>query len=97
MIQSVTIGSVFSVEGKNILIKVDRDKNLPHLLFKGRAIKNVSAGLSNYVKILKGFTTIICKIEGEYLKENKYQSNKEYSNEKTENRSIFKSIYFWFL
>ena len=77
-----TIGSVFSVKGKNILIKVNKDKNLPHLLFKGRAIKNVSAGLSNYVKILKGFTTIICKIEGEYLEENKYQSNKEYSSEK---------------
>lgn len=77
-----TIGSVFSVKGKDIAVKVNKDKNLPHLFFKGRTIKNVSVGLSNYVKILKGFTEIICKVEGEYLEEDKYQKNKEYTNEK---------------
>ena len=76
-----TIGSVFSVKGKDIIIKVNKDKNLPHLFFQGRAIKNVSVGLSNYVKILKGFTKIICKVEGEYLEEDKYQLDKKYSNE----------------
>ena len=77
-----TIGSVFSVKGTSIIVKVDKDKNLPHLFFKGRNIKNVSVGLSNYVKILKGFTEIICKVEGEYLEEDKYQKNKKYINEK---------------
>jgi len=42
-----TIGSVFSVKGKDIVVKVNKDKNLPHLFFKGRTIKNVSVGLSN--------------------------------------------------
>ena len=77
-----TIGSVFSVKGKDIVVKVNKDKNLPHLFFKGRTIKNVSVGLSNYVKILKGFTEIICKVEGEYLEEDKYHTNKKYTNEK---------------
>lgn len=77
-----TIGSVFSVKGTSIIVKVDKDKNLPHLFFEGRTIKNVSVGLSNYVKILKGFTEIICKVEGEYLEEDKYQKNKKYTNEK---------------
>ena len=77
-----TIGSVFSVKGKDIIVKVKKDKNLPHLFFEGRTIKNVSVGLSNYVKILKGFTEIICKVEGEYLEEDKYQARKKYSNEK---------------
>lgn len=77
-----TIGSVFSVKGKNIIVKVDKDKNLPHLFYNGKTIKNVSVGLSNYVKILKGFTEIICKVEGEYLEEDKYHSNKKYTNEK---------------
>lgn len=77
-----TIGSVFSVKGKDIVVKVNKDKNLPHLFFNGRTIKNVSVGLSNYVKILKGFTEIICKVEGEYLEEDKYQTNKKYANEK---------------
>lgn len=77
-----TIGSVFSVKGKDIVVKVNIDKNLPHLFFNGRTIKNVSVGLSNYVKILKGFTEIICKVEGEYLDEDRHQTSKKYTNEK---------------
>ena len=89
-----TIGSVFSVKGKDIVVKVNKDKNLPHLFFKGRTIKNVSVGLSNYVKILKGFTEIICKVEGEYLEEDKYQVNKKYSNEKQKiNRFLNVSVF----
>lgn len=76
------IGSVFGVKGKDIIVKVNKDKNLPHLFFKGRAIKNVSVGLSNYIKILKGFTEIICKVEGEYLEEDKFQTNKNYASER---------------
>lgn len=76
-----TIGSVSSVKGKDIIIKVNKDKNLPHLFFKGKTIKNVSVGLSNYVKILKGFTEIICKVEGEYIEEDKFQRDKKYSSE----------------
>jgi len=89
-----TIGSVFSVKGKDIVVKVNKDKNLPHLFFKGRTIKNVSVGLSNYVKIIKGFTEIICKVEGEYLEEDKYQANKKYSNEKQKiNRFLNVSVF----
>ncbi|SYZ73753.1 conserved hypothetical protein [Candidatus Zixiibacteriota bacterium] len=76
------IGNVFGVKGKDIIVKINKDKNLPHLFFKGRAIKNVSVGLSNYIKILKGFTEIICKVEGEYLEEDKFQTNKEYTSER---------------
>ncbi|MCD8484541.1 hypothetical protein LRY60_02940 [Candidatus Woesebacteria bacterium] len=71
-----TIGNVFSVRGKDIVVRVNKDKNLPHLFFKGKTVKNVSVGLSNYVKILKGFTEIICKVEGEYLEEDKFQTKK---------------------
>ena len=77
-----TIGSVSSVKGKDITVKVNKDKNLPHLFFKGRTIKNVSVGLSNYVKILKGFTEIICKVEGEYVEEDKFYKDKKYVSEK---------------
>lgn len=78
----ITIGSVFSIKGKDISVKVNKDKNLPHLFFKGRTIKNVSVGLSNYVKIIKGFTEIICKVEGEYIEEDKFQKDKRYTNER---------------
>lgn len=89
-----TIGSVFSVKGKDIVVKVNKDKNLPHLFFRGRTIKNVSVGLSNYVKILKGFTEIICKVEGEYIDEDKYQVGKKISNEKQRiNRFLNVSVF----
>jgi len=76
------IGYVSSVKGKEIVVKVNKDKNLPHLFFQGRTIKNASVGLSNYVKIVKGFTEIICKVEGEYLEEDKYHTKNSYTNEK---------------
>lgn len=89
-----TIGSVNSVKGKDIVVKVNKDKNLPHLFFQGRTIKNVSVGLSNYIKILKGFTEIICKVEGEYLEEDKSQTNKNYTNEKQKiNRFLNVSVF----
>lgn len=61
------IGSVSEVKGKSIIVKVDKNKNAPHLLYDGRIIKNVSVG--SYVKIGKGFNEIIGKIEGEFISE----------------------------
>lgn len=63
------IGTVFSVEGREVRIKVDKVKNASHLLYKGALIKNVSVG--GYVKIEKGFISIIAKIEGESINEDK--------------------------
>lgn len=75
------IGTVFSVEGREVKVKVDKVKNASHLLYKGILIKNVSVG--GYVKIEKGFISIIAKIEGESIKEEK-QSIQEYG--KAENK-----------
>lgn len=61
------IGEVYSVDGRTVRIKVDRDKNLSHLIYQGNLIKNVSVG--SYLKILKGFDTIVCQVESEYIKE----------------------------
>lgn len=72
------IGSVSSVEGRKVKVKVKKDKNLSHLSFKGKIIKNVSVG--SYIKIAKGFVEIIGKVEGEYItKERVY--NGEYGKE----------------
>ncbi|MHC1778938.1 MAG: ATP-binding protein [Bacteroidales bacterium] len=74
------IGSVTSVDGRAIRISVDKAKNSSHLLYKGDLIKNVSVG--SYIKIIKGFTKIIGKVEGEYIVEDKIFSGKEYLSEK---------------
>ena len=72
------VGKVTSVEGRFIKVTVDKSKNPSHLLYKGRLLKNISVG--SYVKILKGFTKIIGKIEGEYITEDKYLSKNNIKN-----------------
>lgn len=72
------IGTVSSVEGRKIKVKVKKDKNLSHLSHRGRTIKNVSVG--SYIKITKGFIEIIGKVEGEYIKEESVY-NKEYKKD----------------
>lgn len=59
------IGVVCSVDGREVKIRVDKDKNTSHILYKGALIKNVSVGA--YVKIIKGFIPIIGKVDSERL------------------------------
>lgn len=72
------IGIVYSVDGRTVKIRVDKNKNSSHLIYKGTLIKNVSVG--SYVKILKGFVPIIGKVESEYIVEDKSLVDNEYSD-----------------
>lgn len=75
------IGVVISVRGRSIEILVDKTKNVPHLLFNGELIRNVSVG--SYIKINKGFERIIGIIESETIKEDKlFDSENNYNQEK---------------
>lgn len=69
------IGEVMGVDGREVSIRVDQEKNRSHVLYKGELLTNVSVG--GYVKIIKGFHRLIGKIEKEYVKEVHYL--KEYS------------------
>lgn len=77
------IGIVHSVDGRVVKVLVDKDKNNSHLIFRGQLIKNVAVG--SYVKVLKGFETIVGKVESEYIETDKgvpvqYSSQEEYIN-----------------
>lgn len=85
------IGKVFSVEGRTVKIEVSKNKNHSHIIYNGSTIKNISVG--SYVKILKGFTTIIGKIEGEYTEEDKYY-NRDYKRDETKVRRILQASLF---
>lgn len=75
------VGEVYSVNGREVCIKVDKNKNLSHLLYKGELIKNVCVG--SYLKILKGFICIVAKVESETIKEN-YTLISNYHNKNEE-------------
>jgi len=62
------IGEVVGVDGRLIFVRVDKNKNLTHLLYNGTLVRNVSVG--GYIKIYKGFTTLVGKVESETLKQN---------------------------
>ena len=63
------IGQVIEVRGQKLRVRVFENKNSNILIYQGHIIKNVSVG--SFVKIPKGFSNIIGKIEGEYIQENR--------------------------
>lgn len=80
------IGIVHSVDGRVVKVLVDKDKNNSHLVFQGQLIKNVAVG--SYVKILKGFETIIGKVETEFIEIDKGVNSLYNSQEETINRYL---------
>ncbi len=73
------IGQVISVDGRKVKVSVNKMKNSSHTMYKGELLKNISVG--SYIKIIKGFTKIIGKVEGEFVDEDKGYITKEYKNE----------------
>lgn len=61
------IGSVVEISGRTVRVQVDKSKNGSHLLYQGKALRNVSVG--GFIKIAKGFYDIIAKVEGETVTE----------------------------
>jgi DNA helicase HerA-like ATPase len=90
------IGKVISVKGRTIEVKVDKTKNTSHLVYKGELLKNISVG--GYIKIIKGFTVIIGKVDGEIVIEDKlFIKNKGYTSVKEKiNRVLSVSLLGFF-
>lgn len=63
------IGRVMSVEGRQVRVAVDKLKNGSHLLFQGSIVRNVAVG--SYLKIVKGFSELIAKVDGEVIEEDR--------------------------
>ena len=66
------VGRVVSVEGRQVSISVDKLKNGSHLLFQGGIVRNVAVG--GYLKIVKGFSELIAKVDGEVIEEDRVAS-----------------------
>lgn len=77
------VGEVSAVQGRTVKVVVDELKNVSYLLYKGEFIKSVS--VNGYIKIAKGYSYIIGKIEGESIDEDRIVSQQN-------NRNHFKRI-----
>jgi hypothetical protein len=85
------IGCVLSVNGRDVKVKVDKQKNLSHIIYKGSLVKNITVG--GYIKIIKGFSVIIAKVESEQVIEDSSQNEKNYfSNESKIYRTLSVSL-----
>lgn len=63
------VGRVVSVEGRQVRVRVDKLKNGSHLLFQGGIVRNVAVG--GYLKVVKGFSELIAKVDGEVIEEDR--------------------------
>jgi len=88
------IGEVYSVDGRKIKIKVDKNKNVSYIFYQGKQIKNVVVG--SYIKILKGYVKIIAKVESEYIEEEKYVNEDYYQREDKIKRFLLVSLLGFF-
>lgn len=68
------IGYVIEIEERRVSIFVYEEKNSQHIFYNGELIKNV--GVENYIEIRKGFSKLIGKIDGEYIKEEDEEKKK---------------------
>jgi DNA helicase HerA-like ATPase len=76
----LNIGKVVSVKGSNVEVLVSKAKNSAILLYQGELVRNVSVG--GYVKIGKGFSELVGKVDGEYVTEDKSYNLKSYRSER---------------
>ena len=73
-------GEVSGIQGRKVYITLDKSKNVSELLYNGNILKNISVG--SYIEIRKGFLSIIGKVEGEKLDEDKnFLSSKNNENQ----------------
>ena len=79
------IGEVCEVSGRMIKAGIYANKNTEYLNFNGAVVKNISIG--SYVLIRKGFSNIVGKVEGEYMKED-FSETSQQSKKTTINRLI---------
>lgn len=63
------VGEVCAVDGRKVFILVDRNKNLTDLFLDGDILKNIS--VNSFVEIRKGFLSLIGRVEGEKIEEDR--------------------------
>ena len=66
------IGEICEVQGKTVKAGIYSEKNTEYLNYNGSIIKNV--GIGSFILIRKGFSNIIGKVDGEYIKESSASS-----------------------
>ena len=80
------VGEICEVSGRVVKAGVYSEKNTEYLNYKGTIVKNISIG--SYVLIRKGFSNIIGRVEGEFMKEELSEPFKQLNKRNSVNRIV---------
>ena len=61
------VGTVSEVQGRQVTVKVDENKNLSDIFFDGEILRNIA--VDSFIEIRKGFLSLIGKVDGERIEE----------------------------
>lgn len=68
----IRVGEVIAVTGVKVSLKIDEESSKETLFLRGAKFKGVS--IREHLAIQRGFRTIVCVVEGEYLDERKAEA-----------------------
>lgn len=80
------VGEICEVSGRVVKAGVYSEKNTEYLNYNGTIVKNISIG--SYVLIRKGFSNIIGRVEGEFMKEELSEPFKQLNKRNSVNRIV---------
>ena len=63
------VGEVVAVDGRRVFVLVDKNKNLSDMFLDGAILRNLS--VNSYIEIRKGFLSLIGRVEGEKIEEDR--------------------------
>ncbi|MBR9784265.1 MAG: ATP-binding protein [Gammaproteobacteria bacterium] len=75
---SIRVGEVVAVQGTNITLRIFDESSLETLYYDGHKYKGIS--IREYIGIKRGFSLIVCIIEGEYLDERRFEKEEQSIN-----------------
>lgn len=75
---SIRVGEVVAVQGTNITLRIFDESSLETLFYDGHKYKGIS--IREYICIKRGFSLIVCIIEGEYLDERRFEKEEQSIN-----------------
>ena len=80
------VGEICEVSGRVVKAGVYSEKNTEYLNYNGTIVKNISIG--SYVLIRRGFSNIIGRVEGEFMKEELSEPFKQLNKRNSVNRIV---------
>ena len=72
---SIQVGEVIEVNGVRVVLKIFEESSKDTLFYKGDKYKGIS--IREYVIIGRGFRDIVCRVEGEYLDEKRFETDNQ--------------------